>query len=660
MSPECYRIGNVILSAGTQEVTREGKAIPMPPLSFSLLLTLARHAPNVVTTAQLEQEVWRGLVVDRGTINKRVLLVRNALREGGCEQDYIVVVRGTGYRIGVPVEPLGDGQGDATRAPLPAAGVSVPPTRSWWGVAGAVALIVLAAFITFGVRQLPETSAARPAASAGTPPGEGSELPVYGQSLASIAVLPFADASGNASEDFLGEGIAREVAGLLAAMEGLTVAASGASFGAETQDLPLAALAAQLGVRTILRGSVRRFDDQLHVMADLLDARSGRTLWSESYDRGLEEVYTIQDDIASQVAEVLMVAISETERPDSRRGASANVEAFTLFLKGRTLIDSRLTLGADGLRAALAEFTAAVEADPGFTRAHVGIASVHLLLPFYDRGLDPQEYHGRAEASARFALELDASDSEAVGVLAAIHARRGDFQQAAVLFQRALELGTTDSNVLHWHALLFTSMGYFEDLVGLLDNAHRLDPFNPLLGCSLAYALGLSGRPEAASLVLEGMTPFAQRDLALAMSRLYLGEHAAARELLRDLPLRAGALPARWADLLVDAFEDPQRFQQAEDALFAASRSGQLPPGVGFEALLILGSTRAFDLELERAGTPFQYGLPETVWNNWGVALRQDPRFKDWVRELGYDQYWRRYGWPDRCKPVGLTDFECV
>ena len=104
MGFECYRIGDLLLDAGTQEVSRDGNIVPIPRLSFRLLLSLACHAPNVVTIQQLEQEVWAGLVVDRGTVNKRVLLLRKALNGDRGEDPYIAVVRGSGYRLIVPVE----------------------------------------------------------------------------------------------------------------------------------------------------------------------------------------------------------------------------------------------------------------------------------------------------------------------------------------------------------------------------------------------------------------------------------------------------------------------------------------------------------------------------------------------------------------------------
>ena len=114
------RFGDLVLDAGTQEVKRDGEVVPIPRLSFKLLLTLARHAPNVVSTDQLEKEVWEGLVVDRGTVNKRVLLLRKALSDGREEQQedpYITVIRGSGYRLVAPVERLDSAAIETEREP---------------------------------------------------------------------------------------------------------------------------------------------------------------------------------------------------------------------------------------------------------------------------------------------------------------------------------------------------------------------------------------------------------------------------------------------------------------------------------------------------------------------------------------------------------------
>ena len=108
---------------------------------------------------------------------------------------------------------------------------------------------------------------------------------------------------------------------------------------------------------------------------------------------------------------------------------------------------------------------------------------------------------------------------------------------------------------------------------------------------------------------------------------------------------------AGWADLLVAAAEDPERRGHVERTFLEAVASGEMDAGLAFEGLLIIGSPAALDLDVDLEGTLFENRLPELVWSNWAVDLRQDPRFKAWVRALGYERYWRQFGWPDRCKP---------
>jgi tetratricopeptide (TPR) repeat protein len=323
-------------------------------------------------------------------------------------------------------------------------------------------------------------------------------------------------------------------------------------------------------------------------------------------------------------------------------------------------MDSRITVGLEGLVEAQRRFEESVRLDPQFVRAHVGVASVQYLLTAYDDTLDVDEQLDKAEANARYALQLDPSSADALGVLGAILFRRGEALQSAALFNRAEELGNTDPNFVHWHALLFISMGYFERLVPSLEQAYRVDPLNPLLGCSLGSALSLSGLPRESVDVFASMTPFSRRNLGLGLSSIYINDYDTARSMLRGIELWSGNLPDYFADRLVDAFQFPAQTSAVEGEFIDAAGTGALDKALAFEALLILGSPRAFNLEVEFAGTPFQYRMPEQVWSNWGVRLRQDPRFKTWVRALGYEQYWRRHGWPDRCSPISLDDFECI
>jgi hypothetical protein len=124
--------------------------------------------------------------------------------------------------------------------------------------------------------------------------------------------------------------------------------------------------------------------------------------------------------------------------------------------------------------------------------------------------------------------------------------------------------------------------------------------------------------------------------------------------------MRSGRLPADYADLVVDALEDPARKVEVARSIVAATQSGALERLVGFESLLLLGSPMAFDLGIDPLVDIKNLQMHAQIWNNWAVAFRQDPRFKDWVQALGYVDFWRNHGWPDRCRPTGLNDFECI
>jgi tetratricopeptide (TPR) repeat protein len=424
--------------------------------------------------------------------------------------------------------------------------------------------------------------------------------------------------------------------------------------------LPLEEVASKLHVGTILEGSIRHTDERIRVTAQLIDAHSGYHIWSQNYDRSFDEVFAVQDDIASNIAQTLKLTLEESGRPDSRRSMTANMEAFKLYLKGRDLLNDRIRLRTRGLYEALEYFNESIALDPMFAHAHAGMASVYWLLTSYDVSLDRNVWFDKAEASAKFALEIDSESVRALGALAAVYSKRGDIEHAADLFDRIRLIGVGDSDVISWEATLHLRLGYFEELIQSLSVQHRRDPFNEIISWALADALIFSGRPAEAIVILEGLQDFTHRDYYLALAAIYSGDLVTARELLQNVEMRSGTMPAEYADLLIDALEDPGRTSDIAELVFGAAMAGELEKLVGFESLLIIGSPLAFDLGIDPVADIRNLQLHAQIWNNWAVAFRQDPRFKDWVEALGYVDFWRKHGWPDRCRPTSLTDFECI
>jgi TolB-like protein/DNA-binding winged helix-turn-helix (wHTH) protein/Flp pilus assembly protein TadD len=654
---ECYRIGDLLLDAGTQEVSRDGSAVPVPRLSFMLLLSLARHAPNVVSAQQLVDEVWPGLVVDRGTVSKRVLLLRKALDEDKGEYPYIAVIRGCGYRLVAQVERLES--------------ISVEPAQAdesrqnWYQrSAGAMRtfsyglLIVVAVLVLSGGYRTTSVDSIEPGIPGQIDTAIQPILAAYEQK--SIAVLPFVDLSDGHINQYLGDGIAEAVINLLAGMDGLAVAARTSSFAFRDTTSTAVGIAAKLRVGMILEGSIRLTDGRIRVTTQLIDTQTGYDVWSKNYDRTFDEVFEVQDDIAFNIAQSLKLTLDESGQPDSRVATTGDIEALTLYLKGRELLNARMHLRTEGLRQALDYFQKAVEQDSGFAKAHAGAASVYWLLTSYDDSLNKEDYFELSETSANFALEFNPVSTDALGSLASIHAARGDIKQAAVLFERIRTIGSNDSNIAHWEAMLLIRLGYFDELIDPLTEVYRLDPFNEHIAWSLAAALNFSGRPAEAASILQDLKHFTYRQYVLGLTAINQKNYSQAREFLRDTRMRSGVLPAIYADWLIDALENPALSEEVAQKFISAVKQGDLAPCVSFESLLILGSPHAFDLKIDPLNDLTRIQIHAQIWNNWGVAIRQDPRFKDWVEKLGYAGFWRKNGWPDRCRPTGPDDFECI
>jgi tetratricopeptide (TPR) repeat protein len=302
----------------------------------------------------------------------------------------------------------------------------------------------------------------------------------------------------------------------------------------------------------------------------------------------------------------------------------------------------------------------AVKQDPTFARAHAGIASVYWLLTSYDDSLDKESYFELAEASANFALEFNPVSTDALSTLASVHSARGEIEQAAAIFEQIRIIGSNDSNIDFWEAMLHIRLGYFDELIEPLTEVYRLDPLNEHIGWVLAAALNFSGRPAEAASILEELQHFTYRRYVLGLTAINQKNYPQAREFLREARMRSGVLPTVYADLLVDALEDPSQKETAARKFISAVAAGELTELVSFESLLMLGSPYAFDLGIDPLDDITRIQIHAQVWNNWSVAIRQDPRFKDWVGKLGYIDFWRKHGWPDRCRPTGPDDFECI
>lgn len=308
----------------------------------------------------------------------------------------------------------------------------------------------------------------------------------------SVAVLPFVNHSADAQDEYFSDGITEEILNALMQIDGLRVAARTSSFAFKGSGKDLRSVAETLRVRNVLEGSVRRSGRRLRVTAQLVDTESGYHLWSERYDRELDDVFEIQDEIASAIASKLEVTLGGPSQKPSRRGTS-NLEAFDLYLRGLALQNRR---GRD-LYQAIECFEKAIALDPGYADALAWMADGHRLLATYGFERAPTAMP-RARAAAERALALDPNHAEALATLADIAGQYDrDPTKAFEYWDRALVLQNGHTRARCERAVwgVFVVQGEPFDAVAECRRAVDADPLNVWAMSMLTLSLGFAGRP---------------------------------------------------------------------------------------------------------------------------------------------------------------------
>jgi TolB-like protein/tetratricopeptide (TPR) repeat protein len=308
--------------------------------------------------------------------------------------------------------------------------------------------------------------------AAGGTTGAGPAVP-QPRMHASIAVLPFASLSANPDDEFFADGVAEEIINALGRLPDLKVAARTSAFSFKGKNEDLRRIGEQLGVGTVLEGSVRRSGARLRITAQLVDAASGYQLWSDRYDREMVDVFDIQDDIARSIASRLTATLMRGPSEPLVHPGTSSVEAFQIYTQGRGLLEQRT---AEGMQRAAGFFRDAIARDDRYALAWAGLAEALVLLADYERA-GSAALLSEARDTARRALALDPTLAEAYGPLALMHVIDHDGPGAVQALQRAIELRPSYADAHNWLSWVLLLIGR---PVEALASALRAVELNPL------------------------------------------------------------------------------------------------------------------------------------------------------------------------------------
>lgn len=460
---------------------------------------------------------------------------------------------------------------------------------------GAAAIIVVMAVerVWFAGRS-GETEPASAAETAGPAPVAAESA----DPARSIAVLAFEDLSPEGDQGYFAEGISEELLNLLARSEGFRVAARTSSFKFKGSDADIGEIGRALNVEAVLEGSLRKAGDQVRITAQLIDVDSGFHLWSDTYDRKLENIFSVQDEIASSIVRALQLELDVGVQTASR---TDNVEAYDLYLRGRQL--GREPTRA-GLLRAIEHFEEALTLDPRFAAAYSGIAEAWVWLEDYG-GVPSTEAYPKAEQAARRALALDPESAEAHAAMAFVRQRYyNDAVGAARSFERTIELNPNYVMAYNNYGDVLRDMGSFDRMLEVHRKAVELDPLSVFMRTRLASKyIDVARFDDARALLEEVLAEYPGNDYA--------------KEELANLALAQG----RFADAI-------REYRQVHFAR----------PGDPFSAAMIaIVATRLDDRPLAEAW--IQAARERGENNRWELMARRllVERDEDWagMAELG-------------------------
>ena len=454
----------------------------------------------------------------------------------------------------------------------------------------------------------------------------------------SIAILPFANMMQGADDDYFSDGLTEELIHLLTRIPSLRVVAWSSASKLRGREADLAGIRRQLRVGTVLRGSVRRTPERVRVTVQLIDSASGDYLWSETYDRGLENVFEIQGEIAHAIVHTLRLKLTGLPQTETPRRAT-NVACYNLCLQGRFHANKRST---EGLRRSVERFEEAILADESCAEAYAGLADAYSLLADYGL-MSPAEAVPKARAAAERALELDPQSAEANVSLAFVRSSfEWRWEEAEALYRTAIAANPGYSRARHWFGVDFLGLlGRCQEALSEVRAAFDLDPLSMIIREGLGYMhMVCRDYPRAVAVYREitDMDPdFFRGYSSLGRVLSLMGKHDLALASLERARKLGGDVPS----ILAATGEVLARMGRVEEAraylheLTAMSQTRWVPASCFAILHIGLGDYPSALTFLESATDRREFSVTALKVHPLYDPLRSQPRFQRLLERVG-------------------------
>ena len=460
----------------------------------------------------------------------------------------------------------------------------------------------------------------------------------------SIAVLPFVNMSADPEQEYFCDGLAEDLINALTQLQDLRVIARTSAFSFKGKNVKVQEIGKELNVAAVLEGSVRKAGNRLRITAQLVDTAAGHHLWSEQYNREMDDVFAIQDEITHAIVDELKPRFQPGEKRKLAKRRTVDLEVYDLYLKGRFFWNKRTE---EGMKTALGYFEKATKKAPEYALAYAGLADVYMHLVIYCIW-PPRKAFPEAKAAVLRALEIDDMLAEAHASLATIKGYYDwDWEGCEREFKRAIELKSSYGDTYMWYSNYLPLMARFDEAIMQAEKALAFDPLSLIANRSLAGIYNFSGRYDRAVEVLQKVIemdpdfPRAHLFLGMAYWQKSMYEEAIA-EFEKEREVSAGRDPAAETGAGVTYALLGKRDEAYEmlDNMMKRSKEAYVPSSFIARLKFALGETdKGFEL-LEQAYEERDYFLPilkvESLFEV--LNLQSDPRFKVILKKIGLDK----------------------
>ena len=671
-----YEFGPFHLDAPRRLLLREGKQVRLPAKAFEILLVLLEEKGRLDEKDELMRRVWPEAVVEENNLTVNMSALRRSLIESPGEHRYVVTVPGRGYQFVADVRQPGDERArENERELLATRGVAeISADRASWDGEAKGFLLSNNGNSRSGPAQFatPQTNGA--ASLTHTPSSAeyiGDEIKRHKQGvllllaallattivvsylaysrylasrskagITSIAVLPFANQTGDPNAEYLSDGISESLINSLSKVSGVKVIARSSAFKYKGKEADLQKVANALGVEAILTGRVTQRGENLSITVELMNTSDQTQMWGEQYDRKMSDLLATQREIAREIVEKLKLKVSGEEKGPAKHSTESN-EAYQLYLKGRFFWNKRT---AEALKKSIEYFNQAIDKDPRFALAYAGLADSYVVPA---NRQPPLEAMPKAKAAATRALELDETLAEAHASLGRVLATYDwDWLGAEKEYKRAIELNPRYATAHQWYGGYLAVMGRSDEAIAERKRAVELEPLSPIinfeLGLAFYYARDYDHAIEQFQKMLEldQNFPAAHNFLPAAYEQKGMYNEALA-EFKKAIPLTRGSEWTLSKAGLGYLYAVTGKKSEARTVLNELKQASKQEYVSGASIAFIYAGLGEKDQAFAWLNKGFEQRSFQMQWVNldprWD-SLRSDPRFQDLMRRMGFPQ----------------------